>query len=57
MNEEHKQKLLELCAKHLLDAVSIMNDGPDDSDKALANSILEEAIEAARQWRRLNATI
>lgn len=40
------------CAEKLLDAVDMMNDGPDDSDKAYAYARLAEAHEAAKEWRR-----
>lgn len=45
--------LLEESAHRLLDAVSIMNDGPDESDIAMAYGRLNDAIELARKHRYL----
>lgn len=45
--------LLVLSAKNLLDAVDIMNDGPDDSDVAMAQGRLNDAYQKAREWRDL----
>lgn len=46
-------ELLTKSALNLLDAVDIMNDGPDDSDVAMAQGRLAKAHEYAKAWKRL----
>lgn len=49
------ESMLNVC-KLLRDVASIWNDGPDDSDKAMAENKLAEAISIARQiCKDLNA--
>ena len=38
-------------AEKLLQFINIMNDGPDDSDEAMARGILVDAVQLARRYR------
>lgn len=51
--KDQLHELLVESAMDLLDAVDIMNDGPDESDEAMAQGRLQRAHDKAKEWRRL----